>query len=153
VAKSSISNSPSSIRMFGLFPFGQASPPNTAFRSSSSRGFRKSGLAFRYSSLRGFRDTLEFTALTAISFLSLFRNTMKVLPLPSPKVMLSLECYRYYGQTRLPCRPSEISSPYIHPLPSCMASSRASHVHCRMASPACRPCYPGSPSIGCGSFR
>jgi len=32
------------------------------------------------------------------------------------------------------------------------ASVRASRVHCRMASPACRPCYPGSPSIGCGSY-
>jgi hypothetical protein len=33
------------------------------------------------------------------------------------------------------------------------ASVRASRVHCRMASPACHPCYPGSPSIGYGSFR
>jgi hypothetical protein len=42
---------------------------------------------------------------------------MKVLPLPSPKVMLSLEYNRYYEQIRLPCRPGETSSPYIHPLP------------------------------------
>jgi hypothetical protein len=26
-------------------------------------------------------------------------------------------------------------------------------VHCRMAAPACHPCYPGSPSIGSGSYR
>ena len=42
---------------------------------------------------------------------------MKVLPLSSPKVMLSLEYKRYYGQLRLPCRPNEISFPYIHQLP------------------------------------
>src|SRR4030042_1721127 len=42
---------------------------------------------------------------------------MKVLPLSSPKVMVSLECKRYYGQLRLPCRPSETSFPYIHQLP------------------------------------
>jgi hypothetical protein len=32
MAESSISSSPSSNRTFGLFPFGQTSPPNTAFR-------------------------------------------------------------------------------------------------------------------------
>ena len=42
---------------------------------------------------------------------------MKVLPLPSPKVMLSLEYNRYYEQLRLPCQPGETSFPYIHPLP------------------------------------
>ena len=42
---------------------------------------------------------------------------MKVLPLSSPKVMLSLGYKRYYGQLRLPCRPSETSFPYIHRLP------------------------------------
>ena len=42
---------------------------------------------------------------------------MKVLPLSSLKVMLSLRYKRYYGQLRLPCRPSETSSPYIHRLP------------------------------------
>ena len=73
--------------------------------------------------------------------------------LPSPKVMLSLGYQRYYGQIRLPCRPGETSFPYIHRLPSCWASARVSRVHCRMAAPACHPCYPGSPSIGSGSFR
>ena len=42
---------------------------------------------------------------------------MKVLPLPSPKVMLSLEYKRYYEQLRLPYRPGKISFPYIHQLP------------------------------------
>ena len=51
---------------------------------------------------------------------------MKALPLPSLKVLLSLRFNRYYGQLRLPYRPSEISSPYIHPLLSCIASVRAS---------------------------
>jgi len=51
---------------------------------------------------------------------------MKALPLPSLKVLLSLRFNRYYGQLRFPCRPSEISSPYIHSLPSCIASARAS---------------------------
>ena len=51
---------------------------------------------------------------------------MKALPLPSLKVLLSLRFNRYYGQLRLPYRPSEISSPYIHSLPSCIASARAS---------------------------
>ena len=89
---------------------------------------------------------MEFPASTAISCLPLFRNTMKALPLPSPKAMLSLKCKRYYGQLRLPCRPGKISFPYIYRLPSRRASTRASRVHCRMASPACHPCYPGSPS-------
>jgi len=51
---------------------------------------------------------------------------MKALPLPSPKVLLSLRFKRYCGQLRLPCRPSGISSPYIHSLLSCTASERAS---------------------------
>jgi len=51
---------------------------------------------------------------------------MKALPLPSPKVMLSLEYKRYYGQLRLPYRPDGISFPYIHPLLSCAAPVRAS---------------------------
>jgi hypothetical protein len=38
------------------------------------------------------------------------------LPLPSPKVMLSLEYKRYYEQLRLPCQPGETSFPYIHQL-------------------------------------
>ena len=41
---------------------------------------------------------------------------MKALPLPSSKVMLSLKYKRYYGQLRLPWRPSGISFPYIHQL-------------------------------------
>src|SRR5512136_3013171 len=61
---------------------------------------------------------LEFTASTAISSLPLFRNTMKALPLPSPKVMLSLRFKRYYEQIRLPCQPDRISFPYICRLPS-----------------------------------
>jgi len=67
--------------------------------------------------------------------------------------MLSLGYKRYYWQIRLPCRPGEISSSYIYRLPSCRASTRVSRVHYRMAAPACHPCYPGSPSIGSGSFR
>jgi hypothetical protein len=46
-----------------------------------------------------------------------------------------LRSHRYYGQLRFPCRPSEFSSPYIHPLPSCMASARASR-----ATPHGFPC-------------
>ena len=60
---------------------------------------------------------MEFIALPQSPFLRSLRNMMKVLPLSSPKVMLSLRCRRYYGQLRLPCRPSEISFPYIHQLP------------------------------------
>jgi len=51
---------------------------------------------------------------------------MKALPLPSPKVSLSLRFNRYYGQLRFPCRPDETSSPYIHSSPPCVASARAS---------------------------
>ncbi len=69
---------------------------------------------------------LEFPASTAISFLPLFRNMMKAVSLPSPKVVLPLRSDRYYGQLRLPCRPDGISFPYIHPLLSCTASVRAS---------------------------
>ena len=60
---------------------------------------------------------MEFIALPQSPFLLSFRSMMKVLPLSSPKVMLSLRYKRYYGQLRLPCRPSEISFPYIHQLP------------------------------------
>jgi len=41
---------------------------------------------------------------------------VKAWPLSAPRVMLSLRCYRYYGQLRLPCRFSETSCPYIHRL-------------------------------------
>ena len=60
---------------------------------------------------------------------------MKALPLPSPKVLLSLRSNRYYGQLRFPCRPGKISSPYIHPLPPCTAPARASR-----ATPHDFPC-------------
>jgi len=90
--------------------------PNTAFQSSSSRGIRFR-LASWYSFHRSYRNYfLEFIALPQSPFLLSFRSMMKALPLSSPKVMLSLGCKRYYGQLRLPCRPSEISFPYIHQL-------------------------------------
>ena len=77
---------------------------------------------------------------------------MKALPLPSPKVMLSLRSKRYYGQLRLPCRPDETSFPYIHPLPPAQ-HRQGPPVLSLMTSPACHPCYPGSPSIGYCSYR
>jgi len=60
---------------------------------------------------------LQLIALPQSPFLLSFRSMMKVLPLSSFKVMLSLRYKRYYGQLRLPCRPSETSFPYIHQLP------------------------------------
>ena len=39
------------------------------------------------------------------------------------------------------------------PVAALAASTRVSRVHSRIASPACHPCYPGSPSIGSGSYR
>jgi len=60
---------------------------------------------------------LELIALPQSPFLLSFRSMMKVLPLSSLKVMLSLRYKRYYEQLRLPCRPSETSFPYIHQLP------------------------------------
>src|SRR4030043_2059009 len=78
---------------------------------------------------------LEFPASPQSPTLPSFRNTMKALPLPSHKVSLSLRSKRYYGQLRFPCRPSEFSSPYIHPLPPCMASAMASR-----ATPHGFPC-------------
>ena len=80
-------------------------------------------------------SSLEFLASPAISVLLLFRNSMKALPLPSPKVSLSFGSIRYYGQLRLPYKPAGSSSPYIHPSPSCMASVRASR-----ATPHDFPC-------------
>ena len=82
MAKSSLSSSPSSNPMFGFHEYG--------FPIIFFRGFRNSCLAFWYSPLRSSRITLEFSASTAISFPPLFRNTMKVLPLSSPKVMSRL---------------------------------------------------------------
>src|SRR4030043_1888638 len=89
-------------------------------------------------------SSLEFPASPQSPALPSFRNTMKALPLPSPKVLLSLRSKRYYGQLRLPCRPSEFSSPYIHPLLSCTTSARASRAT-PYGFPACHPCYPGGP--------
>jgi hypothetical protein len=40
--------------------------------------------------------------------------------------VLSSKCYRYYGQLRIPYRPNGISFPYIHQLPPCTTSVRAS---------------------------
>jgi hypothetical protein len=60
---------------------------------------------------------------------------MKALPLPSPKVLLSLESMRYYGQLRFPYGPNETSFPYIHPLPPCTAPIRTSR-----ATPYDFPC-------------
>jgi hypothetical protein len=60
---------------------------------------------------------------------------MKALPLPSPKVLLSLEYKRYYGQLRLPYRPKGTSFPYIPPFLSCTLPARASR-----ATPHDFPC-------------
>jgi hypothetical protein len=60
---------------------------------------------------------------------------MKALPLPSPKILLSLESHRYYGQLRFPYGPNETSVPYIHPLLPCAAPIRASR-----ATPYDFPC-------------
>ena len=65
---------------------------------------------------------------------------------------IKLRSKRYYGQLRLPCRPDETSFPYIHPLPPAQ-HRQGPPVLSLMTSPACHPCYPGSPSVGSGSFR
>jgi hypothetical protein len=71
---------------------------------------------------------------------------MKALPLPSPKVLLSLESHRYYGQLRFPYGPNGTSSPYIHPLLPCTAPLRASR-----ATPYDFPCV--SPLLPRKSIR
>ena len=116
--------------------------PHTAFRSSSSRSFhslspRGSHWAPVWPSGIVSSEVPESWSFQhyAISYPSLLRKPMKALPLPSLKVLLSLRSKRYYGQLRLPCRPSEISSPYIHPLLSCTASARVSR-----ATPHGFPC-------------
>ena len=71
---------------------------------------------------------------------------MKAVPLPSPKVMLSSGCKRYYGHLRLPLRPGRISSPYICQL-SLSTSQRVSR-----ATPHGFPCVsplPPRKSICC----
>ena len=75
-------------------------------------------LAFWYSFFRRFWIFVGVFSISAIfsSFPS-SRNMMKVVPLPFPKVMLSLRYKRYYGHLRLPLRPDGTSSPYIHQLP------------------------------------
>src|SRR4030043_949546 len=80
-------------------------------------------------------SSLEFPASPQSPALPSFRNSMKALPLPSPKVLLSLRSKRYYGQLRFPCRPSQFSVPYIPPLPPCVASARTSR-----ATPHGFPC-------------
>ncbi len=88
---------------------------------------------------------LEFPASPQSPALPSFRNPMKALPLPSPKVLLSLESHRYYGQLRFPCRPGGISSPYIHPLPPCTASARASRATSH-GFPCVSPLLPRKPT-------
>jgi len=74
---------------------------------------------------------LEFSASLQSPFLPSFRNMMKVLPLSSLKVMLSLRYYRYYGQLRLPYRPNETSVSLIS-------------ISCPLPWDICKglPCYP-----------
>lgn len=66
--------------------------------------------------LRSYQNRLEFIAFPQSPLFSSFENTMKVLPLPSLKVMLSLRYRRYYWQIRLPYRPSGISIPLYPPV-------------------------------------
>ena len=71
--------------------------------------------------------------------------------LPSPKVMLSLRSYRYYGQLRLPYRPDEFPFPYIHPLLSCAASVRASRAT-SYGLPCVSPLIPREPTCRVWQF-
>ena len=104
----SISNSPSSNRTFGFPEYGF---PIIFFQRLSL------SLGLLIQLPPDLTECLEFIALPQSPFLRSFRSMMKVLPLSSPKVMLSLQYKRYYGQLRLPCQPSETSFPYIHQLP------------------------------------
>ena len=70
------------------------------------------------------------------------RNNLVVSFSSDSDMLLSLGYKRYYGQIRLPCRPSKISFPYIYRLPSCRASTRVSRVHCRMAPLRVTPVTP-----------
>jgi hypothetical protein len=79
-----------------------------------------------------------------------FQSMMKVLPLPSLKVMLSLRCIRYYGQLRLPLEPCGTSSPYIRPLSLDIPRG----LPCSPAWLPLRvtPATPGALSAGSGSY-
>jgi hypothetical protein len=76
---------------------------------------------------------------------------MKAVPLPSPEVMLSSGCKRYYGHLRLPLGPDENFVSLYLPV-AISRHPKGSPVLPRMASPACHPCYPGSLAVGSGSY-
>ena len=106
----SISRTPSSNRTFGFPEYGF---PIIFFpRLSQSLPTWPTGIV----STRVPESASGVYSISAISSsLPPFRNAMKVLPLPSLKVMLSLGYKRYYGQLRLPYRPSGISVLTLYP--------------------------------------
>jgi hypothetical protein len=90
-------------------------------------------------------SSLEFLASPAISFLPSFRNMMKALPLPSPKVLLLWNPIGTVGNSdsltgrrelRFLISPRFCPAHYLQGPP----------VLPRMTAPACHPCYPGSPT-------
>ncbi len=96
---------------------------------------------------------MEFLALTAISILPLFRkHDESIAPSLSQGYAILEIPNGTMGKSDSLADPVKFRS-LISTGRLLTASTRASRVHCRMAAPACHPCYPGSPPIGSGSFR
>ena len=72
---------------------------------------------------------------------------MKAVPLPSPEVMLSSGCERYYGHLRLPYKTEENFVSLYLPV---AIIGILKGLPCSLAwlTPACHPCHPGSLSVG-----
>ena len=86
-----ISSSPSSNRTFNFLEYGF--PVIFFHRLSQSPAWPSDIVSSEVP-----ESFQEFPALSnLLSFLPFFGNVMKVLPLPSFKVLLSLKSYRYYG--------------------------------------------------------
>jgi len=101
----------------------------------------------------GVLETLGVYSVTAISTPSLLqKHDEGIAPfLSQGYVVLEIQAVLWATPTPLSTWWNFVS--LYPPVAASAASARASRVHCRMAAPTCHPCYPGSPSIGSGSFR
>ena len=143
MAECSISSSPSSI------PYVRFS------RVRLSNHLLPEAFAFAWPSgiaSSGVPETFGVYSVTAISFPSLLeKHDEGIAPFLSQSyVVFEIQAVLWATPTPLPTQWNFVS--LYPPVAALAASTRVSRVHSRMAAPACHPCYPGSPSIGSGSY-
>ncbi len=108
---------------------------HTAFRSSSSSGFRKAAWPSGIVSSEVLEPLRSFQPQRQSPVRPLFRNPMKALPLPSPKVLLLWDPIGTVGNSDSLTGRKGTSSPYIPPFMPCTLPARASR-----ATPHGFPC-------------